>query len=79
MLLPQALSGEFVPPCVPALAAKAPAGPDWVREIKYDGYRLIVRRDGKVVRPPLLDHIVRMDGAAGAALSLDTRARQRSN
>jgi hypothetical protein len=50
MLLPQALSGEFVPPCVPPLAAKQPAGPDWVREIKHDGYRLIVRRDGKVVK-----------------------------
>jgi hypothetical protein len=24
--------------------------PDWVHEIKHDGYRLIVRRDGKAVR-----------------------------
>jgi len=36
------------------------AAHDWVHEIKHDGYRLIVRRDGKVVRSPLLDHIVRM-------------------
>ncbi len=24
---------------------KVPTGPDWVHEIKHDGYRLIVRRD----------------------------------
>jgi bifunctional non-homologous end joining protein LigD len=27
-----------------------PAGPDWLHEIKYDGYRLIVEREGKRVR-----------------------------
>jgi bifunctional non-homologous end joining protein LigD len=27
-----------------------PAGPDWVHEIKHDGYRLQVRRDGDTVR-----------------------------
>jgi hypothetical protein len=36
----------FVSPCVPTLAAKPPAGPGWVHEIKHDGYRLIVRPDG---------------------------------
>jgi hypothetical protein len=40
----------FVDPRVPTLAAKPPTGPDWVHEIKHDGYRLIVRRDGKAVR-----------------------------
>jgi bifunctional non-homologous end joining protein LigD len=34
----------------PTLAAKPPSGPDWVHEIKHDGYRLIVRREGKAVR-----------------------------
>ena len=28
----------------------APSGPDWVHEIKHDGYRLMVRRDGSRVR-----------------------------
>jgi hypothetical protein len=37
-------------PCIPTLAAKPPFGPDWVHEIKHDGYRLIVRRDGAAVR-----------------------------
>jgi bifunctional non-homologous end joining protein LigD len=40
----------FVDPCIPTLAAKPPAGPGWVHEIKHDGYRLIVRRDGATVR-----------------------------
>ena len=40
----------FVDPCIPTLAAKPPSGPDWVHEIKHDGYRLIVRRDGTAVR-----------------------------
>ena len=29
---------------------RPPVGPDWEHEIKYDGYRLIVRRDGATVR-----------------------------
>ena len=32
------------------LAAKLPPEPGWVHEIKHDGYRLIVRRDGETVR-----------------------------
>jgi bifunctional non-homologous end joining protein LigD len=40
----------FVHPCAPIRAAKPPVGPGWVHEIKHDGYRLIVRRDGSTVR-----------------------------
>jgi bifunctional non-homologous end joining protein LigD len=40
----------FVAPCIPTRALKPPAGPEWVHEIKHDGYRLQVRRDGDVVR-----------------------------
>jgi bifunctional non-homologous end joining protein LigD len=29
---------------------RPPVGPDWVREIKHDGYRLQVRRDNDAVR-----------------------------
>jgi hypothetical protein len=29
---------------------RPPSGPGWVHEIKHDGYRLIVRRDGEAVR-----------------------------
>jgi hypothetical protein len=40
----------FVLPCIPTRAMKPPAGADWVHEIKHDGYRLQVRRDGDAVR-----------------------------
>jgi bifunctional non-homologous end joining protein LigD len=29
---------------------RAPTGPNWITEIKHDGYRLIARRVGKNVR-----------------------------
>src|ERR1700729_4293122 len=41
---------SFVDPCIPSRAPKPPSGPDWVHEVKHDGYRLIVRRDGEAVR-----------------------------
>jgi hypothetical protein len=44
------LSNGFIAPCIPTRAPKPPAGSDWVHEIKYDGYRIIVRRDGDTVR-----------------------------
>ncbi|WP_346659170.1 RNA ligase family protein [Bradyrhizobium sp. 2] len=37
-------------PCIPTRGAKVPTGPDWIHEIKHDGYRLIVQRDGDCVR-----------------------------
>jgi bifunctional non-homologous end joining protein LigD len=50
MPLPKAPPSGFVPPCVPTRAATPPAGPGWVHEIKHDGYRLQVRREGDAVR-----------------------------
>jgi bifunctional non-homologous end joining protein LigD len=29
-------------PCIPTCGTEVPAGPDWLHEIKHDGYRLIV-------------------------------------
>src|ERR1700676_3870476 len=37
-------------PCIPTRGTKVPAGRDWIHEIKHDGYRLIVQREGKRVR-----------------------------
>ena len=37
-------------PCIPTRGTKVPTGADWIHEIKHDGYRLIVQRDGKRVR-----------------------------
>ena len=39
----------FVEPCIPSPAPLPPPGPGWAHEIKHDGYRLIVRRDGDSV------------------------------
>jgi bifunctional non-homologous end joining protein LigD len=50
MPLTKALASGFVPPCIPTRAPEPPAGPDWIHEIKHDGYRLQVRRDGEAVR-----------------------------
>src|SRR6476619_4908425 len=40
----------FILPCQPALAEKPPSGPGWLHEIKFDGYRVIARKDGEQVR-----------------------------
>jgi bifunctional non-homologous end joining protein LigD len=44
------LPAGFVLPAQPVKAPKPPVGSDWVHEIKHDGYRIIVRRDGPAVR-----------------------------
>ncbi len=36
--------------CLPTRAASVPDGPDWLHEVKYDGYRLRLERDGSRVR-----------------------------
>jgi bifunctional non-homologous end joining protein LigD len=40
MLSRRVRTDGFIDPCIPTLAAKPPSGPDWVHEIKHDGYRL---------------------------------------
>ena len=40
----------FIIPAQPVVASRPPSGANWVHEIKHDGYRMIVRRDGPVVR-----------------------------
>jgi hypothetical protein len=41
---------DLSPPAFRLYAHKPPSGAEWVHEIMHDGYRLIVRRDGKAVR-----------------------------
>lgn len=36
--------------CVPKAAKAVPDGPDWIHEIKYDGYRARLMRDGDQVK-----------------------------
>jgi bifunctional non-homologous end joining protein LigD len=37
-------------PCIPTRGTKVPYHPDWIHEIKHDGFRLIVQRDHDRVR-----------------------------
>src|SRR5262249_12625924 len=41
----------FVAPCLPTPVAAPPSGPGWLHEVKHDGFRIMVRRDGDRVRP----------------------------
>jgi bifunctional non-homologous end joining protein LigD len=64
------LPAGFVIPAQPVLASKPPSGVDWVHEIKHDGYRMIVRRDGPIVRlysRNANDWTVRLGAIAAAA------------
>jgi ATP-dependent DNA ligase len=36
---------DRIEPCLALLQAKVPAGPDWLFEVKWDGYRLAVHID----------------------------------
>jgi bifunctional non-homologous end joining protein LigD len=40
----------FIEPCLPTNGNAVPTGPQWVYEIKHDGFRFICRRDGDHVR-----------------------------
>jgi bifunctional non-homologous end joining protein LigD len=39
-----------IEPCLPSPGEQPPTGPDWVHEIKHDGYRLMARRDSVGIR-----------------------------
>jgi ATP-dependent DNA ligase len=40
----------FLEPCLPSPDKNPPSGPDWLHEIKHDGFRILARRDAKGVR-----------------------------
>ena len=42
-------TSDFLP-CIPTRATKVPDRPEWLHEVKYDGYRVIIQREGKRVR-----------------------------
>src|SRR6266851_2483453 len=69
-MLKRKLPAGFVVPAQPVERDKPPPGADWVHEIKHDGYRLIVRRDGVTVRlftRNAYDWTVRLPAIAAAA------------
>ena len=45
----RAMRTRFLP-CLPTRSVNVPATPTWLHEVKYDGYRLIVQREGERVR-----------------------------
>jgi ATP-dependent DNA ligase len=40
----------FIEPCLPTGSRTVPTGPQWVYEIKHDGFRFVCHRDGECVR-----------------------------
>jgi bifunctional non-homologous end joining protein LigD len=36
---------KAIQPCLPKPAKEPPAGPDWLHEIKHDGFRILARRN----------------------------------
>ena len=57
-------------PCIPTRGTEVPSGPDWFHEIKHDGCRLIVQREGKRVRLLTRRGYDSSDGRAEAAQEL---------
>jgi bifunctional non-homologous end joining protein LigD len=41
---------SIIEPCLPSPAKAPPSGPDWLHEIKHDGFRIMARRDSAGVR-----------------------------
>ena len=39
-----------IEPCLPRKAEVPPSGPDWLHEIKHDGFRILARKDGDQVK-----------------------------
>jgi bifunctional non-homologous end joining protein LigD len=44
------LPAGFIPPCLPMMAPRPPSESFWLHEIKYDGVRVIARKDSRLVR-----------------------------
>jgi bifunctional non-homologous end joining protein LigD len=67
----------FIIPAQPVLASRPPSGPGWVHEIKHDGYRMIVRRDGAAVRiysRNANDWTARLAGIAATAGQIEAKS-----
>jgi bifunctional non-homologous end joining protein LigD len=62
----------FVIPTQPVKASTPPSSADRVHEIKHDGYRLVVRRDGPSVR--LYTRTVRLPAIAAAAVRIKAKS-----
>jgi bifunctional non-homologous end joining protein LigD len=50
MLQRSSRAAGLVEPCLPSPAEAPPSGPDWLHEIKHDGFRIMALRDAAGVR-----------------------------
>ena len=67
----------FVVPAQPVEREAPPSGADWVHEIKHDGYRMLVRRDGEHVRlfsRKAIDWTTRLPAIATGAAVLNAKS-----
>ena len=67
----------FIAPCLPTNGRAVPSGPQWIYEIKHDGFRFICRRDGDRVRVFSrrgIDHSDRAPVIAETLLALNVRS-----
>lgn len=49
----------FIEPCLPSPAKTPPGGPNWLHEIKRDGFRVLARRDAAKTRTTTRFHLFR--------------------
>ena len=66
-----------IKPCLPRPAKEPPPGPDWIHEIKHDGFRILARRDDRGVRLFTrngYDFTARFPKIASAVASLSVRS-----
>jgi bifunctional non-homologous end joining protein LigD len=42
-------ANPFIAPCLPTLRTEPPTGPGWLHEVKFDGYRIQLHKDGRDV------------------------------
>ena len=64
-------------PCIPTRGTNVPSGPDWLHEIKHDGYRLIVQREGNA-RPAAHPTRIRLVGPLPLIVEAALRLRKTS-
>jgi bifunctional non-homologous end joining protein LigD len=70
------LPAGFVVPAQPVESETPPSGANWVHEIKHDGYRMLVRRDGVRVRlfsRKAIDWTDRLPAIAAGAMLLKAK------
>src|SRR3984885_5191136 len=69
----------FVPPQLSKLVEKPPSGPQWLHEIKLDGYRMAARIDNgrvQLLTRTGLDWTAKYPGAIAALAGIRPRARR---